>query len=178
MAMTREAKEAQIAQFQDMLSRSTAALVADFSGLNMEATSQIRRKFREAGVDYKVVKNTLIKRALKGTPQESLSEVFTHTTAVAFLYEDEYGKLGKTAKELAKTYDKFKVKAGFVGEDIMKEPSALDTMASLPTMEEARAQLLGVINAPASKLLAQINAPAQHVVGVLQARADKLEKGE
>ena len=95
------------------------------------------------------------------------------------MYDEEYGKLGKTAKDLSKKFEKFAVKAGFVQEDVINEPRALDVMAALPTMDEARAQLLGVINAPAANLLAQINAPAAHIGGVIEAWIEKRkEDGE
>ena len=175
MPLTRQAKEQMLGELNDRLGRAKAALVADYSGLTVAMVTEIRRQFRAAGVDYRVVKNTLIKRALKGTPREKLAKAFTRTTAVAFKYDEEFGKLGKVAQELAKKFEKLKFKAGFVENDVL-EANALATMAALPTLDEARAQLLGVINAPAAKLLAQMNAPAQHVVGVLQAKVDK-DKG-
>lgn len=179
MPMTRQAKEEWVAQFSDKMSRAKAALVADYSGLNVAQTMEIRSAFREAGVEYRVVKNTLMKRVISGTPVEGLASSFENTTAIALMFDEEYGKLGKTAKDLAKKFDKFEVKAGFVAEDVINEPRALDVMASLPTMDEARSQLLGVINAPAANLLAQINAPAAHVLGVVEAWIEKRkEDGE
>lgn len=176
MAMTREAKEAMVSELSDKVSRAKAGLVFNYSGLNVAAATEIRRAFREAEVEYKVVKNTLMKRALAGTGIEGLSDSFAGTTAVAFKYDEEFGKLGKTAKELAKKFAKFETKAGFVEEDVISEPKALDVMASLPTMDEARAQLLGVINAPGANLLAQINAPASNLIGVVQAWVEKREE--
>lgn len=173
MPMTREAKQAAIDVLQEKMNRAKAALVIDFSGLTVAAVTDIRRAFRGAGVEYKVVKNTLLKRVIAGTPREGLKKVLVRTRGVAFKYDFEFGKLGKTAKDLAAKYDKFKVHGGFVENDVIAEPRALEVMASLPTLEEARAQLLGLINAPASKLLAQINAPGSHLVGVIQAKADK-----
>jgi large subunit ribosomal protein L10 len=173
MPMTRQTKERLLGEITERLGRAKAALVADYAGLNVAAVTEIRRAFRAAGVEYKVVKNTLIKRALAGTPREALAKSFTRTTAVMFKYDEEFGKLGKAAQELTKKFDKLKVKAGFVENDVLPTANALDVMAALPTLDEARAQLLGVINAPAAKLLATINAPAQHVVGVIQAKADK-----
>ena len=173
MPMTREAKEAAVANLTDTLGRARAALIFDYSGLDVASVMDIRRAFRDAGVDYRVVKNTLMKRALAGTPIEALSKSFSGTTAVAFKFDDEFGKLGKTAKDLAKKHKSFEAKAGYVEEDVINEARALDVMAALPTHDEARAQLLGVINAPAANLLAQINAPASNLIGVIQAKVDK-----
>jgi large subunit ribosomal protein L10 len=118
-----------------------------------------------------------MKRALAGTAIEKLAAVFQGPTAVAFKYDDEAGKLGKAAKELVKKYPKFEIKAGYIEEDIL-DGDVVEKMASMPTLDEARAQLLGVLNAPAAKLLAQLNAPAQQLVGVIKAKQEKDEKGE
>jgi large subunit ribosomal protein L10 len=173
MALTRDDKAKLLTEITDRLGRARAVLVADYAGLTVANVSEIRRTFRAAGVEYRVVKNKLAQRALKGTPREGLAKAFTRTTAVAFKYDTEYAKLGRTAKELAGKFDKLKFKGGFVEADVLSDATALETMASLPTLDEARAQLLGVINAPASKLLATINAPGSQLAGVIQAKADK-----
>lgn len=177
MPMNREAKEAMVADLVDKVSRAKGALVAGFSGLDVASVNEIRAKFREADAEYKVVKNTLMKRALKGTAIEHLSESFRGPTAVAFKFDDEVGKLGKIAQDLIKKFEKLEVKAGFIETDVITD-GVVDTMASLPTMDEARAQLLGVLNAPAGKLLAQLNAPGSHLVGVIKAKHDKDAGGE
>lgn len=177
MPMNRQSKETMVADLADKLERAKGALVASFTGLNVAQVTEIRRAFREAGVEYKVVKNTLMKRALSGRSIEKLGEAFEGPTAVAFKFDEEVGKLGKAAKDLVKKFEKFEVKAGYIEEDVL-EGDVVETMASLPTMDEARAQLLGVLNAPASKLLAQINAPGSNLVGVIQAKKNKDEQGE
>jgi large subunit ribosomal protein L10 len=177
MGMNREAKQVVVDDLSDRLGKAKAALVANFQGLNVAAVTDIRRMFRAAGVDYRVVKNTLMKRALAGTAREKIGTHFTGTTAVAFKYDDEIGRLGKAAQEIKKKYEKFQVKAGFVEDDVIDGEKAADALASLPTREEVRATLLGLINAPAAKLLAQINAPASNLIGVVQAKKEKDEKG-
>lgn len=173
MGMTRTAKEKSVADLTEKLGRARAALVANFSGLNVAAVTEIRRKFREANVEYRVVKNTLMRRALSGTTREGVADAFTGPTAIAFKYDEEYALLGKAAQEMEKKYEAFKVKAAFIEDDVLEGTTAVSTMAALPTMDEARAQLLGVINAPAAKLLAQINAPASHLIGVIKAKSEK-----
>jgi large subunit ribosomal protein L10 len=175
--MTKQAKEEMVSDLTERLGRAKAALIFNYSGLDVAAVTEIRRTFRDADVDYKVVKNTLMKRALAGTPIESIGSAFRGTTAVAFKYDEEFGKLGKTAKELTKKFDKLEAKAGFVEEDVINDPRALNVMASLPTLDEARSQLLGVLNAPAAKLLAQLNAPAASLLSVVEAWVDKRKDG-
>ena len=176
MPMTREAKERMVSTLSDKMTRAKGGLIANFTGLNVEAVNDIRARFREAEVEYRVVKNTLMKRALTSTSIEGLSAAFQGPTAVALKFDEEFGKLGKAAKDLSKKYEKFEVKAGFIEADIL-EGDIVETMAAIPTLDEARAQLLGVINAPAAKLLAQINAPASNLVGVIQAKKEKDEEG-
>lgn len=175
MPMTRQAKEAMVADLADKFSRAKSALVANYTGLDVASVTQIRAAYREVDVEYKVVKNTLVKRALAGTALEKLGEAFVGPTAVAFKFDDEAGKLGKTTEELQKKFKKLEVKAGYIEEDLL-EGDIVGTMAKVPTLDEARAQLLGLLNTPAAKLLAQINAPAQQVAGVIQAKKQKDEE--
>jgi large subunit ribosomal protein L10 len=176
MGMTRQAKEEAVASLSEKLSRAKAGLIADFQGLDVESVTKIRAKFREAGVEYRVVKNTLMKRALESTALKALGKEFRGPKAMLFKYDEEYGALGRVAKDLSKQYEKFKVKAGFVEKDILEGEKGLETIAALPTLAEARAQLLGVINAPAAKLLATINAPASHVLSVIEAKVEDDKK--
>ena len=177
MGMSRQAKEEAVHGLTDRLDRAKGGLVANFIGLNVASVDEIRSELRKAEVEYKVVKNTLMKRALSGRPIESLGDVFVGPTAIALTYSDEVGKLGKAFKELLKKHEKLEVKAAFIENEVLTG-DVVETMASLPTLDEARAQLLGVINAPASQLLAQLNAPASHLIGVIQAKKEKDEKGE
>jgi large subunit ribosomal protein L10 len=176
MPTNREIKQKAVDELTDRLSRAKAAIVANYSGLTVATVMEIRRAFRKEGVEYKVVKNTLMKRALAGSQREKIGEIFTGTTAVAWKFEGEVSKLGKVAKDIAKKFEKFKVKGGFVENDVLIGEKSMETIAALPTLDEARAQLLGVINAPAAKLLAQINAPGQQIAGVLKAKEEKDSK--
>ncbi len=177
MPMNRESKESMVTELSDKLSRAKAAVVANFSGLDVEAVNEIRLAFREIGVEYKVVKNSLMKRALNGTAIEALGETFKGPTAVAFKFDEEFGLLGKTAKAMVAKHENFEVKGAFIEEEILTG-NIVETMAALPTLDEARAQLLGVFNAPASQLLAVINAPGSNLVGVINAKQKKDEEGE
>lgn len=169
----RDVKQKAVDELTEKLGRAKAAIVANYSGLTVASVMEIRRAFRAAGVEYKVVKNTLMKRALAGSKREKIGEIFTGTTAVAWKFDDEVAKLGKAAKEIAKKFEKFQVKGAFVENDVLIGEKAVETIASLPTLDEARAQLLGVFNAPAAKLLAQLNAPGQQIAGVIKAKEEK-----
>ena len=188
MGMTRQAKEEAVNDLVDKLERSKGAVVANYKGLDVASVNEIRAKFREVGAEYRVVKNTLMKRALEGRDIEKLGDVFSGPTAVAFKYDDELATLGKTAKALAKNFEKFEVKGAYIDQDVIIDDDAAETLSKLPTLPEVQAKLLGLLNQPGrqllslfnqpgEKLLAQINAPGQHAVGIVKALENKLKDG-
>ncbi len=151
-----------------------SAVLTSVKGLTVAEVSDLRRRLHDAGIHYRVVKNTLAKRAVAGTPLEAISKDFKEVTAVAWSETDPVGP-AKVIAGFKKDFNKFIIKSGFQG-GIRLDEAAVDTLAKMPSMDELRAQLLGVIQAVPGKLLAQINAPAQHVVGVLQAKHDEDQK--
>ena len=188
MGMTRQAKEEAVGSLVDKIDRSKGAIVAAYQGLTVAQVNEVRAKFREIGAEYRVVKNTLMKRALQGRRIEKLGEAFSGPTAVAFKYDDELSSLGKVAKGLAKDLEKFEVKGAFIDQDVLIDDDAAETLSKLPTLPEVQAKLLGLLNAPGSqllslfnqpgqKLLAQINAPGQHMIGVVKAWEQKQKEG-
>lgn len=188
MGMTRQAKEDAVGALVDKLDRSKGAIVAAYQGLDVAQVNEVRAKFREIGAEYRVVKNTLMKRALEGRRIEKLGEVFTGPTAVAFKYDDELATLGKTATALAKDFEKFQVKGAYIDQDVIIDEEAAETMSKLPTLGEVQAKLLNLLNQPGSrllslfnqpgqKLLRQINAPGQHMIGLVRAWEEKQKEG-
>ncbi len=188
MSMTRQAKEEAVSALVDKLERSKGAIVAAYQGLDVASVNTIRAKFREIGAEYRVVKNTLMKRALQGTRIEKLGEAFVGPTAVAFKYDDELAVLGKAAEGLAKDFEKFQVKGAYIDQDVLLDEDAATTLSKLPTLPEVQAKLLGLLNQPGSrllslfnqpgeKLLAQINAPGQHAIGIVKAWEQKQQEG-
>lgn len=171
--MSRQAKEEAVKAFSDMVGRARSGMVAGFTGMNVAAVDEVRAKLREINADYRVVKNTLMKRAINGTRLEGLAERFSGPTAVALKYDDDAGLLGKALKDLKKKFEQLEVKAGFVEEELLEGEGALETMANLPTLDEARSQIMGLLNAPAEKLLATINAPGTQLAGVIKAKSEK-----
>jgi large subunit ribosomal protein L10 len=174
--MNRTEKAGVVEALGKRFSGAVGVLVADYRGLTVLEVNDLRKVFRKVGADYAVVKNTLAKRALGGTALDEIKDWFKGTTAVAIAKTDA-AAMAKAAIDFAKTHDKFKLRGAFVeGQQFLNE--GVKALANLPTKDEARASLLGVINAPLAKLLAQFNAPAQHVVGVLQAKVDKDNEGK
>ncbi len=159
---------------KDAFKKIEVAILASVQGLSVAEVSDLRRRLHDAGVKFRVVKNTLAKKAVAGTPLEVISNDFRQVTAVAWSDSDPVGP-AKVLTAFKKDLEKFIIKAGFQG-GVRLDAGGVDALSKMPSMDELRAQLLGVINAVPAKLLAQINAPAQHVVGVIQAKKDKDEK--
>jgi large subunit ribosomal protein L10 len=167
-------KVEQLTFLKNAFKKVESAVLTSVQGLTVAEVSDLRRRLHDAGVHYRVVKNTLAKKAIAGTPLEAVAKDFKTVTAVAWSESDPVGP-AKVITGFKKDLEKFVIKAGYQG-GVRLDQKGVEALAKMPSMEELRAQLLGVLNAMPSKLLGQLNAPAQHVVGVIQAKHDKDSK--
>jgi large subunit ribosomal protein L10 len=165
-------KEAVIKELKDKFSRAQSAILAEFNKLDVETVTKLRKKFRDGGVEYKVLKNTLAKRAAKGTTLEVISEEFVGPVALAISYGDVVAP-AKILTDFTKDLETIKVKVGVVQG---KKVSAADVkaLAKLPGLPELRAKLLGLMQQPAGKLVRTIAAPGSQLARVLKAREEQL----
>lgn len=170
----RSTKEEQLAFLKEEFKDVATMILTSVQGLNAAEVADLRRRFHDAGVQYRVVKNTLAKKATEGTPLSVIANDFKEVTAIAWHKTDPVAP-AKVAAQFKKDLEKFKVKSGFQG-GLRLDEAGVKALASMPSIEELRAQILGTINGVAAKFLGQLNAPAQHVVGVLQAKHDDDEK--
>jgi len=172
--MLKSEKEAVIKELNEKFAKAKTAIVAEFSKLDVETVNKLRRKFREAGVEYKVLKNTLAKRAAKGTSVEVVSEDFTGPVAVALGYTDVVAP-AKVLSDFIKDLETIKVRSAVVdGKKI--DAKGVQALAKMPGLPELRAKILGMLNQPAAKLARTIAAPGSQLARVLQAREDALAK--
>jgi len=175
MAVSRAEKEQELQDLSLAFKSADTAIVVDYKGLNVPQVTHLRRELRKVKATYKVVKNTIAKRAIKGTAFEVLSDHFVGTTAIAYTDKDPVA-LAKTLVDFAKQHEVFQLRAGVL-EGKALDKAEIATLATLPSLDELRARLVGVLSAPAQKLVMVLSAPAAQLARVTEARSRKLAEG-
>lgn len=161
MSKAVEMKKAVVAEITERLEKSTSAIVLDYRGLKVDEVTELRRKFTEAGVDYKVYKNSLMKRAAENVGMTELVEELAGPNAIAISYDDPVAP-ARIANEFAKTHKQLELKVGVV-EGAFYDEAKLKELADIPAREVLLAKLLGSLKAPVSNFayLVQAIADAQ-----------------
>lgn len=172
--MNRAQKEEQLAFLKDALSDARGLVLTSVKGLSVGEVTELRRKLHEAGVNYRVVKNTLAKKAIEGTDLAVMADDFKDETAIAWSNADAVTP-AKVLMKFKEDVDKFTVKAGYAtGERL--DAAGVETLSKLPSLDELRSKLMGLMQAVPTKLVQQINAPGQNLAMVVSARKAELEK--
>jgi large subunit ribosomal protein L10 len=175
--MNKTEKQTLVDDLHKEFGRSEHAILVDFRGLSVPAVTEFRRKVRQSGSRYRVVKNTLAQRAVKDTPLEKLGPQFDNTTGVAYTGTDPVA-LAKTLIDFAKDHPALVVKGGLVSGNQMLDAAGVKALSTMPSLPELRARLLGMLQAPASALVRLLNTPATQLVRVLKAHQEKQEESE
>ena len=170
--MNRNEKAELIETLQSTLSEAAAVVVTHQTGLTVAESSDLRGRMREAGAGFKVTKNRLTKIALQGTKYEDITDLFTGPTAMGTSADPV--SAAKTLVAFAKENDKLTIVGGALDGKVL-DKAGVEALAKLPSLDELRASLVGLLNAPATKVARVAQAPAAKLARVIQARADQLQ---
>ena len=171
--MDRVQKQTQVAEIQDRFSKMAAAVLTDFRGLDVDTINELRREFDKVEVEYRVVKNTLVKRAIG---DEAYAEgLFNHLvgpTGIAWSYEDPVAP-AKVVAEFAKTNEKLKIKCAVLDGEVLDAPRVLE-LSKMSGKDEIKAKLLATFMAPAEQMVRLLSAAPTNFVHLLSARKESL----
>jgi len=165
------AKQQVVNEIKEKFQRAEAVVLVDYRGLNVAEVTELRKRFREAGADYKVYKNTLMTRALTELGMEELIPYLTGPNAVALGYGDPVVP-AKIISEFAKDHDKLEVKAGMISRKVIGA-EGVKSLANLPSKEVLVAQALGGLNAPITGFVNVLQGNIRNLVYALNAIAEK-----
>lgn len=170
--MDRARKEELVTELNQSFAEAALVVVTQQTGLTVSESTELRSQMREAGAGYKVTKNRLAKLALAGTPYEPITDLFSGPTAIA--YSADPVAAARVAVNFAKENDKLTVVGGAMGDTLLDE-NAVKALASLPSLDELRGKLVGLLNAPATKVAGVLQAPAGQMARVMGAYASRDE---
>ena len=168
--MERAAKAEQVTELKGVFQTAKTVVVAHYAGLTVAQMQILRKQARQAGTTVKVAKNRLAKIALEGTDVASIGPLLKGPTVIA--YSNAPVGASKVAVDFAKAHESFVILGGAMGKTAL-DPNGVKALAALPSLDELRAKIVGLLMAPATKIAQLANAPAAKLARVVQAYADK-----
>ena len=170
--MKRSDKNHFVQKLKEELKNSSSVIVSHYAGLSVLETDSLRKEMRDNGAKFKVTKNRLTKIALVDTPYESIADLFTGPTAIA--YSNDPVAPAKVSVNFEKKFENFKIIGGsYDGEKI--DISKINFLATLPSLDQIRGKLLSILNAPAQKISSIVQAPGGQLARLMSARSEQLE---
>ena len=171
MGLTLDAKKAIVDEVNGIATVAPSAIAAEYIGLTVAEMTELRNAAREAGVYIKVVRNTLARRALENTQFECMRDNLVGPLLLVFS-NDEPGSAAKVVRNFAKSNEKLEVKLVSLDGNLL-EPSEINKLANLPSLDEARSMLLGLLSSPLTKFVRTISEPTSKFARVLGSKRDK-----
>lgn len=170
--MDRTEKQAFVQNLHSVFDAAEIVVVTHYKGLSVDEMGKLRGQMRELGAGFKVTKNRLTRLALEGTKYEGLADMFTGPTGIA--YSEDPVAAAKGAVEFAKKNDKLIVIGGAYGEQLL-DADGIKAMASMPSLDELRAKIVGMLNTPATRIAGVLQAPAGQIARVISAKSQQEE---
>ena len=171
LAVSKERKQEVLATYAEWLKKSQAVILVEYTGAKVKDLDGIRAKIRESGGEFHILKNTLARRAFAESGMELPQDFLVKSTAVSFAFSDP-ASTAKALTEATKGKEYVKVKGGFMSGQVINA-AQVKALSDLPPLPVVRAQLLGVLQAPAGKLVRTLAEPARGLAAVLKAFAEK-----
>lgn len=174
--LTRAQKEEQVAELKEKFSQAKSVYVVDYRGLQVMEADELRRRVRSEGAgdfEYRVAKNSVLKRASTGTQMESIVSHFEGPTAIALSYGDPIG-LAKILSEFSKSHEIFELKGGVVDGEVV-DPRQIAELAKLPSLDALRGVMIGLLSASATKLVRLLVEPGTQLARLVEARRAQQE---
>ena len=168
--MNKESKKLYIEEMKKNFSSNNSVMIAQYQGLNVKDLDKLRKDLRDNGVIFKITKNRITKIALKETPKKDLEKYFTGPTAAAISSDPITS--AKILTKFSKSNEKLKIIAGFMDGKILDEKE-VSVIATLPSLEEARAKIVGILSTPAQKLVSILLAPGSKIANLARAKSLK-----
>ncbi len=169
--MRKDEKKEVIDNLHEKFSRAKSAVLTGYTGINVEKITEMRSKLRASNVEYRVLKNTLAKKAAAGTKIEKLKDHFVGPVGIALAYDDPVAP-AKVLYDFQKSLDKLELKVGILDEKLLSQ-AEIKALANLPSLNVLRGKIVGLIQAPASRIARVLAAPGGQVARVLKAKAEK-----
>lgn len=168
--MNRSQKAEEVKNLQTTFQDNELIVVTHYRGLTVEAVTDLRNKLREGGVSYKVTKNTLARLAVKGTAYESITDLFSGPTAIAASKDPVAA--AKISVEFAKSNDNLVIIGGSMYGKVLDE-AGVKALASMPSLDELRSKIVGMLSTPATRMATVLQAPASQLARVTAAYSEK-----
>lgn len=171
MAVSKQRKDEILENYKEWLNKSSAIILTEYTGLSVKDLDRLRQKMRDNGGEFHIVKNTLGKILVREAGYPVDEKMFTGSTGIGFAFDDVPG-LAKAISDFANTSEFVKIKGGYLSNHLMTATQA-KALADMPPLPVVRAQLLGTLNAPASKLARVLAEPGRQIAAVIKAYAEK-----
>lgn len=171
--MNRDDKVQAVEELKETLVQAPSVVLAASTGIPVNTVNELRSELRAKGITYKVVKNTLAKRAIAGTDMEALDDQFRGPTAVVF-HPEEPGLAAKVLLDFQKKNEKFQLKAGYADGQVLDD-AGIEMLSKLPGKDDLRAKVIGLMTAVPTKVVRVFTAAQRDIVGLLNARRDDID---